>query len=213
MPPPRSDLLRQLQQLVKLEGADDEVLAFVIANLAVVASALGAREDQLEEAMRHEDFPGRLRRHLVGLRQRERAVRAVEGGVTASKVAAALGASAAWHEEGAHLDVQLLLDAGLTAAGVDHVRFEGNGLDVAIAKRTLVDLRRHLPRFPDLGAYVDVGGLHLRWRGGLGQLNFSPQKCLPTATVVPLRQPVVRPAPTRSRSFIGNVFAALGFNT
>jgi hypothetical protein len=213
MPSLRSDPYRQLQRLLRLEDVDDEVRAHVIANRAVLAPVLGARADQLEEAAQHEDFPRRLRRHLVGLRRGERAARAVEGGITASNVAAAVGASVSWRVGEAHLDVQLLLDAGLTAAAADHVRFEGNELDVAIAKKTLVDLRRHLPRFPDLGAYVDAGGLHLRWRGGLGQLNFRPQKCLPTATVVLLRRVVVRPAAARSRSFIGSVFAALGFNT
>ena len=217
MPSPRSDPFRQLKRLLRLEDVDDEVRAHVIANIAVLAPALGARADQLEEAAQHEDFPRRLRRHLVGLRAREREQRDVDAVPISNKVAAALGASGAWHDEEVRIDVGLLLDPGLTCASATHVRFEGTGLDVALTKQTLVDLRRHLPRFPDLCAYVDATGLHLRWRGGRGRLNFHPQP-VPRMTpvlVVPLTarhaaMPAVQPK--RANTFAEAVFAALSFD-
>lgn len=217
MPSPRSDPFRQLQRLLRLEDVDDEVRAHVIANLAVLAPVLGARSDQLEEAAQHEDFPRRLRRHLVGQRAREREQRDVDAVATSNKVAAALGASGSWHDEEVRLDVRLLLDPGLTCAPVTHVRFEGSGLDVAVAKQSLVDLRRHLPRFPDLCAYVDATGLHLRWRGGRGRLNFHPQPVPQTTPVlvVPLVARYVAPPAVqtkRANNFTEAVFAALGFN-
>jgi hypothetical protein len=187
MPSPRSDPFRQPQRLLRLEDVDDEVRAHVIANLAVLAPLLGARTDQLEEAAQHEDFPRRLRRHLVGLRAREREQRDVDAIAISNKVATALGAATIRRGEVAHLDVPLLLDAGLTCASVGYVRFVAEGYAVPILRGTLVDLRRRLPRFDDLGAYVDELGLHLRWRGGRGQLNFKPQVIVGRVEVLDVR--------------------------
>jgi hypothetical protein len=217
MPSPRSDPFRQLQRLLRLEDVDDEVRAHVIANLAVLAPLLGARADQLEEAAQHEDFPRRLRRHLVGLRAREREQRDVDAVAISKKVAAALGVAMRWRGEVAHLDVSLLLDAGLTCTAVGYVRFVAEGYAVPITRGTLVDLRRHLPRFPDLGAYVDEQGLHLRWRGGRGQLNFRPQVIVGRVEVLDVvlersALPVIVAKPTRSNNFADADFGALGLN-
>jgi hypothetical protein len=217
MPPRRSDRLRQLQRLLQLEGAAEEVRAFVHEHVAELAPLLGGREDQLLEAAQEEDFARRLRRHLAGLRQCEREQRDADAGVIASKVATTLGGSARWREEEAHLDVRPLLDPELTAAAVDLVIFNEANFNVAISKKTLVGLRRHLPRFPDLLAYVDLGGLHLRWRAGRGHLNFHPQPMPKTAPmlVVPLApRQVVLPVVHQKRTnhLAEAVFAAIGFN-
>jgi hypothetical protein len=217
MPSPRSDRLRELQRLLQLEDADEEVRAFVHEHVAELAPLLGGREDQLLQAAQQEDFLRRLRRHLAGLRQGEREQRGAEAGVIANKVAAELGASAWWREEEAHVDVRLLLDPGLTAAALDLVAFHEESFNVAVTRRTLVELRRHLPRFPDLLAYVDLGGLHLRWRCGRGQLNFHPQpvpKMAPVLVVPLVPRQVVLPVVQQKRSndFSEAVFAALGLN-
>ena len=94
MPSPRSDPFPQLQRLLRLDDVDDEVRAHVIANLAVLAPVLGARADLLEEAAQHEDFPRRLRRHLVGMRAREREQRDVDAVAVSNKSATALGPAA-----------------------------------------------------------------------------------------------------------------------
>jgi hypothetical protein len=217
MPSPRSDLRRQLQRLLQLEDADEEVRAFVHEHVAELAPLLGGREDQLLEAAQQEDFARRLRRHLAGLREGEREQRDADAGIIANKVAAALGASARWREDEAHLGVRLLLDPGLTAAAVDLVIFNAGNFNVAVTKKMLVNIRRQLPQFPDLIAYVDLGGLHLRWRGGRGQLNFHPQPVpnMAPVLVVPLasRQVVLPVAqPKRTNNFTEAVFAALGFD-
>ena len=215
MPSPRSDPFRRLQRLLRLDDVDDEVREHVVANLAVLAPVLGARADQLEEAAQHEDFTRRLRHHLVGLRAREREQRDVDAIAISNEVAAALGAATIWRSEVAHLDVPLLLDAGLTCAAVGYVRFVAEGYAVPIMRGTLVELRRHLPRFEDLGAYVDDLGFHLRWRGGRGQLNFKPQVIVGRIEVLDVLLPqraVAVPAakPSRSNNLADAVFAALG---
>ncbi|MBI2393705.1 MAG: hypothetical protein HYV09_29295 [Deltaproteobacteria bacterium] len=210
----RSDALRELQQLVQFEAAEDEVRALVAANAMELAPVLGVRVDRLEGATREEGLMDRLRGRLAELRRRRREQQRLDAAVAAAGVAAALGRSARRRGGVVHLDVTLLLDSGLMAGPARYVRFVADGYAVPIESSVLMRVRRHLPKFPDLGAYLDERGLHLRWRGGIGQLNLRPQVMVGRVEVldVPLRavREVPQPEPLRVNNFVEALYEALG---
>lgn len=145
--------------------------------IALLAPVIGARADQLEEAVQHEDYPRRLRRHLVALRAREHEheQRDVDAVAVSTKEATALGAATIWRGEVAYLDVRLQLDPGLACAAVGYVRLVAEGYAVPFVRGALVALRRQHPRFAELGAHVDELGLRLRWRSERRRSSFEPQ--------------------------------------
>jgi hypothetical protein len=74
----------------------------------------------------------------------------------------------------AELNPAVLLGTALTAAPAKQISIEGSAGDpLVFERRRLREARKALLRpFEDLRVWVDVDGLHFRWRAGYGGLNI-----------------------------------------
>lgn len=169
--------LRELRRFILIkasEGAEHEVRLFICDNADRLARAfhvptrtildavVGVKDDHslatkfLETVSRAEAF----------LRERRKENRAR----SAQLAAEAIGAGAKWDGEKVSVDIHRLLSSALTRRS-DVIMFVGDGFAVGVNQSVLFDLARLKRR--DLTAFVDAGGLHVRWsRGGL---NLYPQ--------------------------------------
>jgi hypothetical protein len=137
----------------------------IVAHLGV---ALDLDGDDAEVALQLAPAIGRYKRSTTRAQAGERAGRA----------AAAVGrpiASARHPIDHVELDADLILGDVLADTEKKYVSFEIAGARVPVHRGALARARAPLRNFMDLAAYVDEGGLHLRWRAGHGGLNFHPQ--------------------------------------
>lgn len=144
--------------------------AFLRENPGVQARS-GVRDinrDDAELAIQLGEFVGRHKyaeRQLRRERLDERVDRAVRRLVTTAR----------------YEDVQVRLEADvllgdLLATGRKYICFDLQQARVVLPRQALLRARKALRPFPDVVAYVDERGLHLRWREGRGGLNFPPQR-------------------------------------
>src|SRR5262249_47739509 len=95
-----------------------------------------------------------------------------------------LGATAVWANDIASLDVRLLLGKLLLDTSRSYITLDAAGpcgeFQVNLPRSLLVNVAKELGQRPDLLAWVDEAGLHLRWNGGRGGLNFISQ-CVPAS--------------------------------
>ena len=191
----RPDLLRELGVLVR-DGEFLSVENFVTEHAAELAPLLGTTARDLLQGPGHPDFLSRLGRRLDVVLQKRRQLRREAASDRAITAAVTLGRTARWFVPGGTrgvwvLDVELVL--GDLLAGADKfVRFETPHNKVVIASDVL-RRARILPRlFIDLVSFLDLDGLHFRWKAGRGALNLYPQKVEPTtALVVTLAMPAL----------------------
>jgi len=70
------------------------------------------------------------------------------------------------------VDAAVLLGTALTAACEDYLAFDVPDGRVYVKRTRLVHARKALRGHLDVAAWLDRDGVHIRWRGGLGGLNF-----------------------------------------
>jgi hypothetical protein len=88
-----------------------------------------------------------------------------------------LAATTVWHNDAAALDPGVLLGDLLVDTNRTYIAFHVAGqFQTSVPRSTLVSAAQVLgSNRPDLTAWVDKAGLHSRWRGGRGGVNFLPQ--------------------------------------
>lgn len=183
MSPQHSVVLRDLERLVKVAGATSATSLgpFVREHTRELAQALALPETTLARAdeMQDHELAPLISTALRHRQTHDRDQRLTELRDTAERAARALGSSAVWQDVGAVLPLRILFGDLLVDPTRKYVRFlHADELDVAVFRRTLADTARVMRRFPDATAFVDGRGLHVRWRGGRGQLNYVPQVVL-----------------------------------
>lgn len=121
-------------------------------------------------------------------------------------------ATARRRADGIELDAAQLLGGLLADNAKKYISFELLGARVPVLRTTLAKARVPLRNFIDVAAYVDERGIHFRWRGGRGGLNFCPQVEEREAEVLYVD---LRPAPPMRRTLprpvlLADVLAELG---
>ena len=110
--------------------------------------------------------------------KRTKAERTAERERRARLAAGDLKSSAVLREGGlaAMLDPEILLGTALTAAPAKQIAIEGStGDPLVFERRRLREARQALLRpFDPLAVWVDVDGLHFRWRQGYGGFDMPP---------------------------------------
>lgn len=142
--------------------------------------------------------------------------------------ARALVAARTLHDRARCQDGAVVLEPGLLLGDLladrkrPHVLFAlHDGSTVAVRTGDLVATAKVLRHRPDLATFVDLGGIHIRWRGGRGGLNWHPRVLTAAEQELALRVelpgPVQPPAPAPARkhrlSWTWDVMSDLGFAT
>jgi hypothetical protein len=192
---PRPDLLRQLVRLVSLADERSTSLGpFFVEHAEGLAPLLGLNPGQVMAMAHLEDrfLTAQLEPFLVAqleARQQEGRSRKED---EARQAALQLGVQVRWEGERAFLDLGLLLGEVVSTSAA-FVVFAGDSFEVPFSRRKLMEVRSVFAHRTGVVLFVDEKGLHLRWRGGRGQLNLLPQ-FLPrhetSVLVIPLRLPV-----------------------
>ena len=201
--------LRELAQLVRYaEPGGTNIGSFVAEHASELAHLLQSDERELRAAVREPDgvLVDRLRARLELALDRERQHRAEQDVDRAHGAARELGRTARWFERGVVLDVDVLLGDLLADPRCRTVAFKLPTVTVCITTGVLRRARPLKRVYIDLACCVDETGLHLRWKGGRGALNFYPTKTVSDALVVQLPPPV-----RRQPELIGDVLAGIGF--
>jgi hypothetical protein len=218
MKPARRDPLRELVQLLRFpeEGACN-LGAFLAEHADELAPALNTRPSDLRESadMTDEVVAPRLRARRDRMKETERERREAEDMDTSLHTAAALGGTARWTERGAVLDTDVLLgDLLIADRSKKYVAFAGSDFTTTVERRVLhqsASLRR---LFIDVAAYVDAGGVHIRWRGGRGGFNWRSHLVDPQlhdlVLTVRLQSPT-RAAVPRPGAWLGDLLQEMGF--
>jgi hypothetical protein len=213
----RRDPLKELHGLLRLpeEGACN-LGAFLSANADELAPLLGSSPEDLRASadMPDEVVVPRLRARLARCREMDRERAALEGTELAVRAATTLGRTVRWAELGAVLDTDLLLGDVLADRAKRYIAFNGPDFTTTVERGTLArtsSLRRF---FIDVAAWVDAGGLHVRWRGGRGGYNWKPQVVAPVDSRLVLTvdlQPPVRAAVRRPGAWLGELLIEMGY--
>lgn len=124
--------------------------------------------DDTEVALQLAPAIGRFKRRDAHLRTGEQEQRTT---TAARQLIATARRRGDWIE----LDADVLLGELLADKRKKYISFELPAGRVSILRSALTKARGPLRVFIDVAAYVDDRGLHLRWRGGHGGLNFRPQ--------------------------------------
>jgi len=210
--------LRELFALVRTsEPGSNNIGEYLAANAEELAPFLHATPANLRSAsaLRDEDVAPKLRHHLEGISRGAEEERRARLGDRAARGAATLGATARWTEQGAVLEVDLLLRDVLADRTKKYIVFKGVGVDLAIRRNTLVQVAALRRLHIDLVAFVNTEGLHFRWKGGRGGYNWRPQ-VVPSADADRILTVSLRPAhpasvPARRGAWIGDVLRSMGF--
>lgn len=133
-----------------------------------------------------------VRRHAVAQNGTERERRAFAA-------ARELALGARWLDAGAELDPRIVLGELLVDGSKPWVGFLVDGAEIIVSRARLRGAALAMRPFCDLRALVDEQALQLRWRRGLGGLNFRSQAAEvrdASLTVrVVIERPRVQPAP------------------
>ncbi len=178
--------LRELRRFILVksaEGNQAEIRHYIVENVESIARSFhvpvrviidavqGVKDDHslatkfLETIVRAEGL----------LRQKRKEDRSR----SAHASAAAIGSMAEWNGARAKVDILSLLATALTRRN-DMMVFAFDGGSIGVHQSVLFDLARLKRR--DLSAFVDSGGLHVRW--STGGLNLYPQSDTKAETVV-----------------------------
>ena len=101
---------------------------------------------------------------LRGRRELDQQQKSQEDAEVARRAASALGGTARWTEQGAVLDVDLLLGDVLADHAMKYVEFKGPDFTTAIERSLLARTALVQRLFIDVAAYVDADGLRLGQR-------------------------------------------------
>lgn len=195
----RCDPIRELSRLVRHPDMQCHNIGLHLrAHAAVLGPALALDEHVLQGMS---DQPDHLLapKIEVALRRLKDRLAAQEAEVDEARARAAareLAARARWNSGGTELDPAVLLGDLLVDRSVKYVGFDFADMVVAVERKKLVATVRVISSKPDLIAFVDTNGLHVRWNHGRGGLNWHPQQVLPgehdRVLHVPLRRPPLR---------------------
>jgi hypothetical protein len=94
--------------------------------------------------------------------------------------------------DGVMLDPAILLGDLLADDSLKFVAFDLDGAEVAVQRSVLVAAARVLRTRCDLSALVEPKGLHLRWGGSRGGINWYPRRVSAEERDLVLRVELVR---------------------
>lgn len=209
MSPRPSRTARELLRLYSLARSGEDNLGHFLRERPELVHHLGAaldlHRDDAEIALQLAPAVGRYKRRAGRAQAEERAERA-------ARAVQQLVATARHRHELVELDADLLLADVLADASRKYISFEMPGARIPVYRHALAKARVPLRGFIDLAGYVDERGLHLRWRGGRGGLDFRPQAEQRDAEVLHVD---LRPAPPVRRMLprpvlLADVLADLG---
>jgi hypothetical protein len=211
------DPLRELQQLLRVaeEGAHD-LGAFLSTHAEELAPALGSSPDDLRAAAELPDevVARRVKARLAARRELDQKQKAQDDAEVARRAASALGGTVRWTEQGAVLDVDLLLGDALADHSKRYIEFTGPDFTTAIERGLLARTALVQRLFIDVAAYLDAEGLHVRWRGGRGGYNWRARFVAPAdrahVLTVELRPPVRAVVP-RPGAWLGELLMEMGW--
>lgn len=219
-----SELVRQL--IAGVECGDEqglELQELLLVHGARIAAVLGTSLPELESKLQRprERRSDDVRRLVRTAQEQREAIRAEQRRNLAIAAGIMLASLARWTETRVELDARIVLGTLLVDASKKAVRFDvERGPSITISCAKLTEASRAL-KFSDLHCFVDARGLHFRWRDGVGGLDLHTQdrvwndnSVLTVALSRPQRRPRTQPRPVvpqHRQSWIGNVFADLGF--
>jgi hypothetical protein len=212
--------LKELALLVRSPEPDSTNLGdYLASNAEALAPFLNATPANLRSAayLRDEDVAPKLRHRLEGIGRRAEDERRARLADRAARAAATLGATARWTEQGAVLDVDLLLRDALADRTKKYIAFKGApNIDVAVRRNVLAQVAGLRRIHIDLVAFADADGLHFRWKGGRGGYNWRSQVVLPAdadrVLTVHLRPARTAAARSDRGAWLGDVLRELGFS-
>lgn len=201
---------RELLRLYSLASTGEYNLAqFLLGRpefVALLDVSLDLERDDAELALQLAAAVGRYKRRAVHRASGDRTERVA----AASRQLIATSRPRAGSIE---LDAKLVLGGLLADNTKKYIAFELIEGRIPILRAALVRTRAALRSFEDVTAFVDLHGLHFRWRGGIGGLNFRPQVQERGASFLHLD--FRRPLPARTRLphpvRLADVLSELGF--
>jgi len=138
---------------------------------------------------------------LRALKERAADSKAILGNQKAQAAARDMAATAEWDGRRAWVNPGLLLGDLLVDPSFKYVTLQLAGGEVSVRRALLFATAKQVGHRPDITAFVDQAGVHVRWNGGRGGLNWLPQILLSqeraSALVVNLSNPSAarKPAP------------------
>jgi hypothetical protein len=181
----RRSSIAELEKLVRFaEVGGTNLGEYLVRSGEGLAQQLGVDAEELRAVVHLPDEA--LARELQSRLERRAARRAATHADAVQRLAVAaaeqLAATARWKGDAAVLDVRVLLGELLVDTTRSYFLFDATSFSsrfqVALPRSRLANVARVLGGRPDLGAWVDEDGLHLRWNEGRGGLNFLSQ-CVP----------------------------------
>jgi hypothetical protein len=182
---PGRDPIDELARLVRSpEPGGHNVGEYVADHADVLAPLLDIQACELDAARAVVDdvTAPRLRVLLETIRGREQNRDHLRRRERSRAAAERLGGSVHWVEQRAVLDADLLFGELLADRQVRWFSFHAPGhFQTTVGRSELKASARLRSVHPDLAAWVDEAGLHVRWRGGRGGYNWFSQSP-PTGT-------------------------------
>jgi hypothetical protein len=126
-------------------------------------------------------------------RDRARALRAADAERRAMAAVDELARQARWIDDRVELPRELLLGPLLAHPTVKWIGFGLDGEVTYISRSKLRATKPVLRRFGDVTAHLDPQGLHFRWHGGKGGLDYYPGRLDWREKQSVLHVPLVRP--------------------
>jgi len=201
------DLVCLLERAVAVAEDDGSEIGNILAeHQALVTRLFGIDEAAVLGAasMSDGELAPLVSRQVARIKERSNAERSKAARQRATDAAAQLASVATVRGDTVTLDAGLLLGPVIADPMAKYIAFLLPGeATVTVQRVALVGAARVLGHRDDLASWVDTVGLHLRWRGGRGGLNWLPQ-VLPAsersrALVVDLTQAPQAMQPRRSR--------------
>lgn len=220
-----ADPLRQLARLARVaDPGGRNIGPYLKQHAAALARALDVPELDLLAAAREPDeiLAPKVQLALRRLQDARHAARSGQDTARVVESARQLELRAQWQAGAVLLEPALLLGDLLADQQRAHVLFAlHDGTAVAVQRRDLAACARVVGRRGDLTTFVDAAGLHLRWSGGRGGLNWYPRPLTAPererALLLELPGPQLPMAPARAkarpRSWTWDVMADLGLAT
>jgi hypothetical protein len=216
----RPDVLRDLVHLVRVpeEGGYD-VGDFLAVNAEALAPLLGTTAGDLAASRLLPDgqVVARLRTRLERACQRDQEGRGRQQEAEAHAAAEQLAAAVRWKGDRALLTPGLLFFKALWAVPQKHAVLVADDFEVLVRRDLVNRARTLLPKLPEVAAFADREGLHIRWRGGHGQLNLCSrnvsrdERAAAIVIALPSPRPVQRRDVPQLPMLLGDVLVELGF--
>jgi hypothetical protein len=184
MAKPRSSLAELEKLVCYAEVGGTNIGEYLASCGEELAPRLGAEAEDLRALVHLPDeaLAQQLRPHFERRAEHRAAIHADAVQRLALAAAQQLAVTAVWRDGAAVLDVRVLLGELLVDTTQKYIRLDATSFSsrfqVSLPRSLLVNVAKEVGARPDPGAWVDEAGLHLRWKEGLGGLNFIPQ-CVP----------------------------------